>query len=149
MLRAMRMTAEMVRAHAAKNALPCALDGVVRVSREAFAPVAPVEPTPAQERWQAGEEAELQKLIQTNCERLGCYVLRSRMDRKPTIREGHPDLSIFHGTRCCFLEVKAGNGKPTAKQRECIADLERAGCAAAVVWNFDEAMAFARKHLQL
>ena len=56
----MKMTEEQVRLHQMKNNLPCALESVQSAQAQA---VASALASPAQERWQAGEEKKLNELV--------------------------------------------------------------------------------------
>jgi len=142
----MRMTEQQVREHQAKAGLPCALDSVQSAQAQA---VATALESPAQERWQAGEERKLNELVCVDLRRRGAYVLVSRTDKKPTIRRGHPDLTIMHLGRAVCIELKARGGRLSEHQRECIADLERAGVPVLVSYSFAESIQFAVNHLHL
>jgi len=140
------MTEQQVREHQAKAGLPCALDSVQSAQAQA---VATALESPAQERWQAGEERKLNELVCVDLRRRGAYVLVSRTDKKPTIRRGHPDLTIMHLGRAVCIELKARGGRLSEHQRECIADLERAGVPVLVSYSFAESIQFAVNHLHL
>jgi len=142
----MKMTEEQVREHQQKNNLPCALDSVQSAQAQA---VATALASPAQERWQAGEEKKLNELVCIDLRRRGAYVLVSRTDQKPTIRRGHPDLTVMHLGRAVCIELKARGGRLSQHQRECIADLERAGVPVLVSYSFAESIQFAVNHLHL
>jgi len=142
----MRMTEQQVREHQAKAGLPCALDSVQSAQAQA---VAAALASPAEERWQAGEEKKLNELVCIDLRRRGAYVLVSRTDKKPTIRRGHPDLTVMHLGRSVCIELKARGGRLSADQRECIADLERAGVPVLVSYSFAESIQFAVNHLHL
>jgi hypothetical protein len=140
------MTEAQVREHQAKAGLPCALDSVQSAQAQA---VATALASPAQERWQAGEEKKLNELVCIDLRRRGAYVLVSRTDQKPTIRRGHPDLTVMHLGRAVCIELKARGGRLSEHQRECIADLERAGVPVLVSYSFAESIQFAVNHLHL
>jgi hypothetical protein len=140
------MTEAQVREHQAKAGLPCALDSVQSAQAQA---VATALASPAQERWQAGEEKKLNELVCVDLRRRGAYVLVSRTDQKPTIRRGHPDLTVMHLGRAVCIELKARGGRLSEHQRECIADLERAGVPVLVSYSFAESIQFAVNHLHL
>jgi len=142
----MRMTEAQVREHQAKVGLPCALDSVQSAQAQA---VATALASPAQERWQAGEEKKLNELVCVDLRRRGAYVLVSRTDKQPTIRRGHPDLTVMHLGRAVCIELKARGGRLSEHQRECIADLERAGVPVLVSYSFAESIQFAVNHLHL
>jgi len=142
----MRMTEQQVREHQAKVGLPCALDSVQSAQAQA---VAAAIASPAQERWQAGEEKKLNELVCIDLRRRGAYVLVSRTDKQPTIRRGHPDLTVMHLGRAVCIELKARGGRLSEHQRECIADLERAGVPVLVSYSFAESIQFAVNHLHL
>jgi len=142
----MRMTEQQVREHQAKAGLPCALDSVQSAQAQA---VAAALASPAQERWQAGEEKKLNELVCIDLRRRGAYVLVSRTDKQPTIRRGHPDLTVMHLGRAVCIELKARGGRLSEHQRECIADLERAGVPVLVSYSFAESIQFAVNHLHL
>jgi len=140
------MTEQQVREHQAKAGLPCALDSVQSAQAQA---VAAALASPAQERWQAGEEKKLNELVCIDLRRRGAYVLVSRTDKQPTIRRGHPDLTVMHLGRAVCIELKARGGRLSEHQRECIADLERAGVPVLVSYSFAESIQFAVNHLHL
>jgi len=142
----MKMTEQQVREHQAKAGLPCALDSVQSAQAQA---VAAALASPAQERWQAGEEKKLNELVCIDLRRRGAYVLVSRTDKQPTIRRGHPDLTVMHLGRAVCIELKARGGRLSEHQRECIADLERAGVPVLVSYSFAESIQFAVNHLHL
>ena len=142
----MRMTEQQVREHQAKVGLPCALDSVQSAQAQA---VATALASPAQERWQAGEERKLNELVCIDLRRRGAYVLVSRTDQKPTIRRGHPDLTVLYMGLCCCIELKASGGRLSEFQRDCITDLDYSGVPTIVAYSFDEAIAFAVNHLHL
>jgi hypothetical protein len=142
----MKMTEEQVREHQQKNNLPCALESIQSAQAQA---VATALASPAQERWQSGEERKLNELVCIDLRRRGAYVLVSRTDQKPTIRRGHPDLTVMHLGRVACIELKASGGRLSQHQRECIADLERAGVPVLVSYNFQESIQFAVNHLHL
>jgi len=142
----MRMTEQQVREHQSKAGLPCALDSVQSAQAQA---VAVALASPAQERWQAGEEKKLNELVCIDLRRRGAYVLVSRTDKQPTIRRGHPDLTVMHLGRAVCIELKARGGRLSEHQRECIADLERAGVPVLVSYSFAESIQFAVNHLHL
>jgi len=140
------MTEQQVREHQAKAGLPCALDSVQSAQAQA---IATAMESPAQERWQAGEERKLNELVCIDLRRRGAYVLVSRTDKQPTIRRGHPDLTVMHLGRAVCIELKARGGRLSQHQRECIADLERAGVPVLVSYSFAESIQFAVNHLHL
>jgi len=140
------MTEQQVREHQSKAGLPCALDSVQSAQAQA---VAAALASPAQERWQSGEEKKLNELVCIDLRRRGAYVLVSRTDQKPTIRRGHPDLTVMHLGRAVCIELKARGGRLSEHQRECIADLERAGVPVLVSYSFAESIQFAVNHLHL
>ncbi len=142
----MRMTEAQVREHQAKAGLPCALESIQSAQAQA---VAAALASPAQERWQAGEEKKLNELVCIDLRRRGAYVLVSRTDKQPTIRRGHPDLTVMHLGRAVCIELKARGGRLSEHQRECIADLERAGVPVLVSYSFAESIQFAVNHLHL
>jgi len=142
----MKMTEEQVREHQQKNNLPCALESIQSAQAQA---VAAALASPAQERWQAGEEKKLNELVCIDLRRRGAYVIVSRTDKQPTIRRGHPDLTVMHLGRAVCIELKARGGRLSEHQRECIADLERAGVPVLVSYSFAESIQFAVNHLHL
>ena len=142
----MKMTEEQVREHQQKNNLPCALESVQSAQAQA---VASALASPAQERWQAGEEKKLNELVCIDLRRRGAYVIVSRTDQKPTIRRGHPDLTVLYNGRACCIELKAKGGKLSEHQRECIDDLVTAGVPTLTCYSFEGAITFAVHILQL
>lgn len=99
------------------------------------------------EKHAAGQEKSLQDAIQQFAEMKGCYVLRARMDRKSTLNHAHPDLTIWAGSRCCAVEVKAQGGRLSAEQAQAIHLLFLAGCPVEVCWNLKQACDFIIRHL--
>ena len=142
----MKMTEEQVREHQMKNNLPCALETVQSAQAQA---VASALASPAQERWQAGEERKLNELVCIDLRRRGAYVLVSRTDQKPTIRRGHPDLTVLYNGKACCIELKAKGGRLSEHQRECIDDLVRSGVPTLTCYSFDGAITFAVHILSL
>jgi hypothetical protein len=134
------MTEQQVREHQAKAGLPCALDSVQSAQAQA---VAAALASPAQERWQAGEEKKLNELVCVDLRRRGAYVLVSRTDKQPTIRRGHPDLTVLYNGKACCIELKARGGRLSEHQRECIDDLVTAGVPTLTCYSFDGAITFA------
>ena len=142
----MKMTEEQVREHQMKNNLPCALETVQSAQAQA---VASALASPAQERWQAGEEKKLNELVCIDLRRRGAYVLVSRTDKQPTIRRGHPDLTVLYNGKACCIELKAKNGRLSEHQRECIDDLVRSGVPTLTCYSFEGAITFAVHILSL
>jgi len=142
----MKMTEEQVREHQQKNNLPCALESIQSAQAQA---VASALASPAQERWQAGEEKKLNELVCVDLRRRGAYVLVSRTDKQPTIRRGHPDLTVLYNGKVCCIELKAKGGKLSEHQRECIDDLVTAGVPTLTCYSFDGAITFAVHILSL
>lgn len=142
----MKMTEEQVREHQQKNNLPCALESVQSAQAQG---VATALASPAQERWQAGEEKKLNELVCIDLRRRGAYVLVSRTDKQPTIRRGHPDLTVMHLGRVVCIELKAHGGRLSQHQRECIEDIERSGVPVLVSYSFRESIEFAVNYLHL
>ena len=142
----MKMTEEQVREHQQKNNLPCALESIHSAQAQA---VASALASPAQERWQAGEEKKLNELVCIDLRRRGAYVIVSRTDQKPTIRRGHPDLTVLYNGKACCIELKAKGGRLSEHQRECIDDLVTAGVPTLTCYSFDGAITFAVHILSL
>ena len=134
------MTEQQVREHQSKAGLPCALDSVQSAQAQA---VATALASPAQERWQEGEEKKLNELVCIDLRRRGAYVLVSRTDKQPTIRRGHPDLTVLYNGKACCIELKARGGRLSEHQRECIDDLVTAGVPTLTCYSFDGAITFA------
>jgi hypothetical protein len=141
------MTEQQVREHQQKNNLPCALDPVQSAQAQAVPAIDPVDAPPS--KWASGEEKKLNELVTTDLRRRGAYVIVSRTDKQPTIRRGHPDLTVMYNGRACCIELKASGGRLSDHQRECIADLQRAGVQTVVSYNFQESIQFAVNHLHL
>jgi hypothetical protein len=55
---------------------------------------------------------------------------------------------MYNGKACC-IELKASGGRLSDHQRECIADLQRAGVQTVVSYSFQESIQFAVNHLHL
>jgi VRR-NUC domain len=142
----MKMTEEQVREHQQKNNLPCALESIQSAQAQA---VATALASPAQERWQSGEERKLNELVCIDLRRRGAYVLVSRTDQKPTIRRGHPDLTVLYNGKACCIELKAKGGRLSEHQRECIDELVTAGVPTLTCYSFDGAITFAVHILSL
>ena len=143
----MRLTEAQVREHQMKNNLPCALDPVQGAQAQVVPAIDPVDAPPT--KWASGEERKLNELVTTDLRRRGAYVIVSRTDKQPTIRRGHPDLTVMYNGRACCIELKAQGGRLSDHQRECIADLERAGVQTVVRYSFAEAVQFAVNILEL
>ena len=143
----MKMTEEQVRLHQMKNNLPCALDPVQGAQAQVVPAIDPVDAPPT--KWASGEEKKLNELVTTDLRRRGAYVIVSRTDKQPTIRRGHPDLTVMYNGRACCIELKASGGRLSDHQRECIADLERAGVQTVVSYSFRESIEFASNALAL
>jgi hypothetical protein len=143
----MRLTEQQVREHQQKNNLPCALDSVQGAQAQAVPAIDPVDAP--QSKWASGEEKKLNELVTTDLRRRGAYVIVSRTDKQPTIRRGHPDLTVMYNGRACCIELKASGGRLSDHQRECIADLQRAGVQTVVSYSFQESIQFAVNHLHL
>jgi hypothetical protein len=143
----MKMTEEQVREHQQKNNLPCALDPVQGAQAQAVPAIDPVDAPPS--KWASGEEKKLNELVTTDLRRRGAYVIVSRTDKQPTIRRGHPDLTVMYNGKACCIELKASGGRLSDHQRECIADLQRAGVQTVVSYSFRESIDFAVNHLHL
>ena len=143
----MKMTEEQVREHQQKHNLPCALDPVQGAQAQAVPAIDPVDAPPS--KWASGEEKKLNELVTTDLRRRGAYVIVSRTDKQPTIRRGHPDLTVLYNGRACCIELKASGGRLSDHQRECIADLQRAGVQTVVSYSFRESIEFASNVLAL
>jgi hypothetical protein len=87
--------------------------------------------------------------VTTDLRRRGAYVIVSRTDKQPTIRRGHPDLTVLYNGKACCIELKASGGRLSDHQRECIADLQRAGVQTVVSYSFRESIEFASNVLAL
>ena len=142
----MKMTEQEVREHQTKNNLPCALESIQSAQAQA---VATALASPAQERWQAGEERKLNELLCIDLRRRGAYVIVSRTDKQPTIRRGHPDLTVLYNGKACCIELKAKGGRLSEHQRECIDDLVTAGVPTLTCYSFEGAITFAVHILSL
>jgi len=143
----MKMTEEQVREHQQKNNLPCALDPVQGAQAQAVPAIDPVDAPPS--KWASGEERKLNELVTTDLRRRGAYVIVSRTDKQPTIRRGHPDLTVLYNGKVCCIELKAKGGKLSEHQRECIDDLVTAGVPTLTCYSFDGAITFAVHILSL
>ena len=143
----MRLTEQQVREHQTKNNLPCALDAVQGAQAQVVKAIDPDNAPPT--KWASGEEKKLNELVTTDLRRRGAYVIVSRTDKQPTIRRGHPDLTVMYNGRACCIELKAQGGRLSDHQRECIADLERAGVQTVVSYSFRESIEFASNVLAL
>lgn len=123
--------------------------------RPVFAPFskapipAPAEPvaTPAQERWQSGEEKALSALVVADLRRRGYFVIVSRTDKPTSQQKGIPDIIACHGGHVAMVELKAGNGKLSTAQRDCHAELTAAGVPVATCWTFDSAVNFVTSNI--
>lgn len=102
----------------------------------------------AQHKWQKGEERKMHELFEQDLIRRRWPYIHSRMDRKPTIREGWPDFTVFWGLRFILIEFKAPGGTLREKQKECIDDLTDAHIAVLVTQDVGEAIDFCKKQLE-
>jgi len=80
----------------------------------------------AQSKIDVKSERQLHKQFESWCRLNGIVYLHSRMDSRPTIREGWPDFTCFFNGRCCFVEFKMPHAKPTQIQDECCQSLNHA-----------------------
>lgn len=55
---------------------------------------------------------------------------------------GVPDVIILHNGRFFALELKAGNGRPTANQMECVSKINSCGGFATICTGIDAALAW-------
>lgn len=106
-------------------------------------------PIGAVTKWQNGDEKKLNGLVCAELSRRGIPYIVARTDQKSTIRKGWPDITAMMRGRVCCVELKASGGTLSKDQRECLIDLENAGIAACVCYNFDTAIAFILQNLDL
>lgn len=99
------------------------------------------------EKHAAGQEKQLQDQIQQFAEMKGCYVLRSRMDRKSTLNHAHPDLSIWGNGKNCLIEAKADGGRISPEQAFALGQLSAAGAKVTVCFDLKTACDFIIHHL--
>lgn len=85
-------------------------------------------------------EAQLQSLIQTMLQRNGIYVVHNRMDKRPTVAVGCPDLLFAVNGRPVAWEVKLPGKKPTKEQVEAMLEMDRNGWQTAIVQSYAEAL---------
>lgn len=139
----MKMTADDIRAHALKHGLPCEL-------LPASAPIAGkvlADPSPAQVKWQRGEERKLNELVCADLRRRGIPFIVARTDKESTIRPGWPDITALRLGKGCCVELKAENGKLTAAQRARHEELRAAQVPILVAYNFNQAIEFILSNL--
>ena len=73
----------------------------------------------------------------------------SRTDRKSTIQEGWPDVTVlFHGRACC-IEFKVYGNHCSEEQRQVAAALTATGTPYRVCYSVLAAITFTREHLGL
>ena len=84
-------------------------------------------------------EKRLQDQIEAMLKRLGCWVIRQRMDRRSNVAIGTPDILFAWDGAAVAWEVKLPGKQPTAEQREAMAHMERNGWRVAVVHSVGEA----------
>lgn len=70
--------------------------------------------------------------------------LRSRMDKRPTIRKGWPDFTIFWCGRVVMVETKTETGKLSKDQKDCIAFLQKNGCRVEIARSVEQCCEVAR-----
>lgn len=100
-------------------------------------------PSPAQNRWAAGEEKQLSALVVADLRRRGFVVVVSRTDKATTQDKGVPDLIVMRDGRVACIELKAGRNVLSQAQKDYHAELLRAGVPVATAWNFEDAVQFA------
>jgi hypothetical protein len=87
----------------------------------------------AQARYALKTERAEQKIFAAWLSRHEIYFITAQANRRSTIRVGHPDFSIFHGSRTLFLEMKAPHAQPSREQIQCLNELRTAGFSAEIV----------------
>jgi hypothetical protein len=75
--------------------------------------------------------------------------VHSRMDRKSTIREGWPDFTVTWNGRVAFVEFKMPGNKLSQAQHDVARELVQAGMQVAVCHTVAEAIAYAKKFLEI
>jgi hypothetical protein len=88
----------------------------------------------------AKNESELQSIIQTTLQRHGIFVIRNRMDKRPTVAVGVPDLLFSINGQAVAWEVKMPGRKPTQEQVEAMDWMKRNGWEVSVIRSYDEAL---------
>ena len=84
-------------------------------------------------------EKRLQDQIEAMLKRLGCWVIRQRMDRRSNVAIGTPDILFAWDGAAIAWEIKLPGKQPTTEQREAMAAMERNGWRVSVVHSVGEA----------
>ncbi len=93
-------------------------------------------------------EKELQRQIEADLNRRELFFVRSRMDRRTSVRVGLPDfLIILPGGFCLAIEVKVQGGVVSDDQKACFTDYwDKTGRIVYIVWSFEQYLEVLKNH---
>lgn len=91
----------------------------------------------AQERFQAGQEKELQKLISNFLNLNEIYFETDRMDRKTSGAKGRPDFRICYRGRWLSVECKADKGRLSKEQTATLERIRKSGGIVIVAFGLE------------
>jgi hypothetical protein len=94
----------------------------------------------AQVSYDERSEKDLQKNMENYLRQRNLFFIRSRMDKRPTIRKGLPDFTIIlPGGMSLLVEAKVEGGVVSADQKKCFDDFwTQTGRVVHIVFNFDQ-----------
>ena len=147
----MKLTADFIRAHAAKHGLPCALDAPpCPPTPETTPSVRPDDAEPPDAF--TGAEKLLHRDFAADMERRDCWFVSCRTDQRATIPSGYPDFHVLYTgedgiCRGCAVEFKRAGGSLAELQRSTIVEMRRRGIPVIVAYTLVDAIRFAREKL--
>ena len=97
------------------------------------------KPVPPESSAEPLTEKRLQDQIEQMLKRLGCWVIRQRMDRRSNVAIGTPDILFAWDGAAVAFEAKLPGKQPTTEQRQAMAHMERNGWRVFVVHGVGEA----------
>lgn len=112
-------------------------------------PTPPVEQKENTETSVPKDERELHETFLAWCRINNLPVIHSRMDRKPTIRESWPDMTVLWKGQACCIEFKIPGNSLTPGQRAVIEELLAALVPVKVCYSVLEAIQFTKEKLKL
>jgi hypothetical protein len=86
-------------------------------------------------------QGQLQNLLLLNNVK---FPIRNRMDKRPTVAVGTPDILFVLAGIPCAWEVKMPGQKPRADQEKAMNEMQADGWRCAVIHSVDEGMQFLR-----
>lgn len=93
-------------------------------------------------------EGAMHKAVIQYCNLKGVGYVHAQMNKKSTIKKGHPDFTCYFNGKVCFLEMKIPGRPCTPEQINCIAEIgDVQNCPVLVARSSQEAIDFIRKHL--